>query len=102
MKISDLQDEQKNVNIGGRVIFISQTREVHLKSGDVQKVTPISIQDDSGSIVVNLWGDLINKIELNSEIRIEKAYVTKFHDNLQLNLGFYGKLFLLLNNTESV
>ena len=49
-----------------------------------------------------LVGDLINKIELNSEIRIEKAYVTKFRDNLQLNLGFYGKLFLLLNNTESV
>ena len=42
------------------------------------------------------------EIELNSEIRIEKAYVTKFRDNLQLNLGFYGKLFLLLNNTESV
>lgn len=102
MRISDLQDEQKNVNIGGRVAFISQSRDVRLKSGDIQKVTSISIQDDSGSIVVNLWGDLVNKIELNSEIRIEKAYVTKFRENLQLNLGFYGKLFLLLNNSESV
>ena len=63
MRISDLQDEQKNVSIGGRVTFISQTRTVHLKSGDIQKVTPISIQDDSGSIVVNLWGDLINKLQ---------------------------------------
>ena len=54
MRISELQNEQKNVNIGGVVTYIGQTRDVSLKSGNVEKVTTITVQDDSGSIPVNI------------------------------------------------
>ena len=59
MRISELQNEQKNVNIGGVVTYIGQTRDVSLKSGSVEKVTTITVQDDSGSIPVNIWGSII-------------------------------------------
>ena len=55
MRISDIQNEQKNVNIGGVVTYIGQSRDVSLKSGNVEKVTTITVQDDSGSIPVNIW-----------------------------------------------
>ena len=73
MRISELQNEQKNVNIGGVVTYIGQTRDVSLKSGNVEKVTTITVQDDSGSIPVNVWGSIIEKININSEIRLEKG-----------------------------
>ena len=75
MRISELQNEQKNVNIGGVVTYVGQTRDVSLKSGNIEKVTTITVQDDSGSIPVNIWGSIIEKIKLNSEIRLEKGYI---------------------------
>ena len=99
MKISELQNEQKNVNIGGVVTYIGQTRDVSLKSGNVEKVTTITVQDDSGSIPVNIWGSIIEKIKINSEIRLEKGYINEFRNQIQFNLGYYGKLFILLKST---
>ena len=98
MRISELQNEQKNVNIGGVVTYIGQTRDVSLKSGSVEKVTTITVQDDSGSIPVNIWGSIIEKININSEIRLEKGYINEFRNQIQFNLGYYGKLFILLNS----
>tara|TARA_Y100000815_G_scaffold231591_1_gene221839 strand:+ start:30 stop:335 length:306 start_codon:yes stop_codon:yes gene_type:complete len=98
LRISDLQNEQKNVSIGGVVTYIGQSRDVSLKSGNVEKVTTITIQDDSGSIPMNIWGSLIEKIKINSEIRVEKGYVNEFRNQLQFNLGYYGKLFILLDS----
>ena len=98
MRISELQNEQKNVNIGGVVTYIGQTRDVSLKSGNVEKVTTITVQDDSGSIPVNIWGSIIEKIKINSEIRLEKGYINEFRNQIQFNLGYYGKLFILLNS----
>ena len=98
MRISELQNEQKNVNIGGVVTYIGQTRDVSLKSGNVEKVTTITVQDDSGSIPVNIWGSIIEKININSEIRLEKGYINEFRNQIQFNLGYYGKLFILLNS----
>ena len=98
MKISALQNEQKNVNIGGVVTYIGQTRDVSLKSGNIEKVTTITVQDDSGSIPVNIWGSIIEKIKLNSEIRLEKGYINEFRNQIQFNLGYYGKLFILLDS----
>ena len=99
MRISELQNEQKNVNIGGVVTYIGQTRDVSLKSGNVEKVTTITVQDDSGSIPVNIWGSIIEKININSEIRLEKGYINEFRNQIQFNLGYYGKLSILLNST---
>ncbi len=66
MRISELQNEQKNVNIGGVVTYIGQTRDVSLKSGSVEKVTTITVQDDSGSLPVNRWGSIIEKLNITS------------------------------------
>ena len=99
MRISELQNEQKNVNIGGVVTYIGQTRDVSLKSGNVEKVTTITVQDDSGSIPVNIWGSIIEKIKINSEIRLEKGYINEFRNQLQFYLGYYGILFILINST---
>ena len=98
MRISELQNEQKNVNIGGVVTYVGQTRDVSLKSGNIEKVTTITVQDDSGSIPVNIWGSIIDKIKLNSEIRLEKGYINEFRNQIQFNLGYYGKLFILLDS----
>ena len=89
------------IAIGGIVSYIGQPREVTLKSGETETVTSITLQDDSGSISVNIWGSLVDNIKLNSEIRIEKGYVNEFRDNLQFNLGYYGKIFLLLESNQS-
>ena len=47
---------------------------------------------------MNIWGSLIEKIKINSEIRVEKGYVNEFRNQLQFNLGYYGKLFILLDS----
>lgn len=91
MKISEIQKGMSNISIEGKVIDISDPREVNTRYGK-KSVADAMIEDDSGEIKLSLWENQINEIRIGDKISVEGGYVTEFRDVLQLNIPRSGKI----------
>ncbi len=96
MKIKDLRDGTKRVDIEAKVIEKTGAREVMSRYKDVVlRVANATISDDTGSIKLTLWNDQIEQVNVNDTVKIENGYVTSFRGEIQLNIGRYGKLSIV-------
>ena len=83
----------KRVEVEGNVVEKSDAREVMSRFKDeVYRVATAVISDGTGTIKLTLWGDQIEKVNVNNTVKIENGYVSTFRGEMQLNVGRYGKL----------
>jgi len=93
MKIKDLRDGMKRVEVEAKVVEKTGPREVLSRYKDVvHRVANATISDGTGNIKLTLWNDQIDQVNVNDSIKIENGYVTSFRGEIQLNVGRYGKL----------
>jgi replication factor A1 len=96
LKIKELQDGMKRVDIEAQVTEKAPTREVISRYKDVvHRIADTTIQDETGTIKLTLWNEQIEQVNVNDKIKIENGYVTSFRSEIQLNIGRYGKLSIL-------
>ena len=91
MKIVELKPGMRAANVAGKITNVEQPRDVQTKFGPGQVATA-TLEDDSGTVKVTLWNEIISKVSLNDSVQIENGYVDSFRGELQLNVGRYGKL----------
>jgi replication factor A1 len=91
MKISEIQKGMSNVTTEGKVIDISDPREVQTRYGK-KNVADAMIEDDSGQIKVSLWENQIEAIKVGDKVSIQGGYVTEFREAMQLNIPRTGKM----------
>lgn len=94
MKISDLKEGSSKVNIEAKVTEKEETREVTTRFGKT-KVANSVIEDDSGSMVLVLWGEQADQVKQGDNIKIENGFVKEWNNSLQLSVGKFGKLTVL-------
>ncbi len=83
----------KRVEIEGNVVEKSDARQVMSRFKDeVYRVATAVISDGTGTIKLTLWGDQIEKVNVNNTVKIENGYISSFRGEMQLNVGRYGKL----------
>jgi len=93
MKIKELEDGMKRVNVVAKVIEKSDPREVHSRTKDATyNVADAVISDETGTTKLTLWNEQIDRVNVNDTIKIENGYVTSFRGEIQLNVGRYGTL----------
>lgn len=93
VKVKELRDGMKRVNIKGTVTEKSDPREVTSRFKDqTYRVATAVMADDTGTIKLTLWNDQIEMVNVNDVIRIENGYVTSFRGEIQLNVGKFGTL----------
>ena len=93
LKIKELHDGMKRVNIEATVTEKSDPREVLSRFKDeTHRVATAMIADDTGTIKLTLWNDQINQVNVNDKIKVENGYVTSFKGEIQLNIGRYGTM----------
>lgn len=92
MKITEIIDAMRDVNIEGEITEISETREVNLRAGGKSNVADAILTDDTGSTKLTLWGDQIEKVIVGSKIKIESGYTNSFRGEVSLNIGRYGTM----------
>ncbi len=92
MKISDLRDGMRQVDIEGEVTEISETREVNLRAGGQAKVADALLNDETGSIKLSLWNEQIDQVNQGSKVKVESGYTNSFQGEVRLNIGRYGTL----------
>ncbi|MEM2941989.1 MAG: OB-fold nucleic acid binding domain-containing protein [Candidatus Bathyarchaeia archaeon] len=95
MKISELRPGMKRVELQGRITEIGEVREVTTRFGEPGRVATAILEDDSGTIKLSLWNEMIDTVSVNSTVKIENGYVTSFRGENQLNVGRYGRLTIL-------
>jgi len=93
MKISDLKDGMRNINIVAKVLDISEPREVRSRYGnETFRVATATISDETGTIKLSLWNEQIDKVNVDDTVSVENGYVKSFRGEIQLNVGKYGRL----------
>jgi len=84
--ISDITIDSKDVEVEASVIEVSEPRTVNTRFGPKNVATAV-IEDSTGRINLSVWEDQIEKITSAKKLKIKGAYVTKWSNNLQLNLS---------------
>lgn len=93
MKISELNVGMKSVSATGKILEVSEPREVMSRfSNRLNRVATAVISDDSGKIDLTLWNDQIEMVKPEDTATVENGYVTEFREVKQLNVGRYGTL----------
>jgi len=93
MKINELRDGMKRIDLTARVTEKSDTREVTSRFKDqTLKVANASIADETGTIKLTLWNEQIDQVNVNDTVTVRNGYVTSFRGEIQLNIGRYGTL----------
>jgi replication factor A1 len=96
LKIEELKDGMKRVNVVGKIVQKSEAREVRSRYKDeTYRVADALIDDDSGTIKLTLWNEQIDRVNVNDRVKIENGYITTFRGEIQLNVGRYGTLTIV-------
>jgi RimJ/RimL family protein N-acetyltransferase len=95
-KIADVADDDQKYIIEGTVEKISEIREVFSrKDNKNHQISDVVLSDDSGSMKLVLWNEMIPQVKENERIRVETAYVSSFKDEMQLNISKFGRIAIL-------
>ena len=91
--VENLRPGLKSINVKFKVESLNDEREiVSRKTGETLRVTEALVGDSSGSILLTLWNDDIDKVEMGRVYQLNNGYVTVFKGSLRLNIGRYGSL----------
>jgi replication factor A1 len=96
LKINELRDGMRKVDVEGNVIEKSDAREVRSRyTNETFKVADATIEDETGTITLTLWNEQVMQVNVGDRVKIENGYIKSFRDILQLNSGKYGSLTVL-------
>ncbi|MFW9847394.1 MAG: single-stranded DNA-binding protein [Candidatus Thorarchaeota archaeon] len=89
--VADLKPRMKNLTITFKVIEKGEPREVTSRhDGETHRVADIVVGDATGTVVMPLWDDTIDALEIGKTYKLENGYTGLFQRNLRLNIGRYG------------
>jgi replication factor A1 len=93
MKIEELTPRSKRVNLAFKVLEKNDVKNVRSKRDRTpHAVTESLVGDDTGTILLTLWDEDIEKIEVGTTYKLENGYITIFKGTIRLNIGRYGEI----------
>ena len=91
MKISELEPNQKNVDVEAEIVDIGEIREFE-KFGRAGRVATATLKDDSDQIQLTLWNEQIDMFTVGDKAKITGGYVKEWQGEKQLMSGKFGKI----------
>ncbi len=88
--IASLRANQ-NATIDATITAISEVRDVTTSRGPSQ-VADATLQDETGTITLTLWGDDTKKYSVGQKVRITDGWVKDFRGKLQVSMGRSGTI----------
>ncbi len=81
----------QNATIDATITAISPVRNVTTSRGPSQ-VADATLQDETGTITLTLWGADTTRYTVGQKIRITDGWVKDFRGKLQISMGRSGKI----------
>jgi len=92
-KISELTPRSRAVNILAKALSKSEVRNITAgRDGSPHSVCDVLVGDETGSVLLTLWDDNIEKVNEGDTVKIGNGYVRLFRGSMRLNVGRYGTL----------
>ena len=80
-----------NASFDATIIAISPVRDVTTSRGPSQ-VADATLQDDTGTILLTLWGDDTKRFSVGQKIRVTDCWVKDFRGKMQISTGRSGTI----------
>jgi ssDNA-binding replication factor A large subunit len=81
----------RNIDLLCSVIDKGEPKEVKTRFG-LAKVCSAILEDETGSIRINLWREQADIVRVRDTILIKNAFVRVFNEQLELNVGSDGTI----------
>jgi replication factor A1 len=96
MKIGDLNQYSRQINVVVKVISKTDVREVVTRTDETNhKVCEALVADDTGAIYLTLWDEAVEKVQEDQILSITNAYMNTFKGSMRMNIGRYGNYEIL-------
>ncbi len=82
-----------NATIDATITAISPIRDVTTSRGPSQ-VADATLQDETGTITLTLWGEDAKRYQVGQKIRITDGWVKEYRGKLQVSMGRSGRISL--------
>jgi len=92
VKINELKTGMNNLSLKAKVVEMAEPREVMTKFGTVTSLIEATLEDETGSIKLTLWGKQSEGVEKGKEVEITNAFTKQFRDEMQLGIGRGGSI----------
>ncbi len=83
-----------NATIDATITAISPARDVTTSRGP-SRVADATLQDETGTVTLTLWGGDIEKYSVGQKVRITDGWVKDFRGKLQVSMGRSGRIEIL-------
>jgi len=91
--VGELEPRMSEVNITIKVMSKTDTREVPSRfDGSILKVADALVGDNTGTILMTLWNDDIDKVNKDETISIKNGKTSLFRGSMRLKVGKYGNI----------
>ena len=91
--IAELKPGMKSVNITFKVMNTSEERSIESrKTGETYRVVDAQVGDSTGTILMPIWNETIDMIEVDTTYALTNGYTGLFKGNLRLQLGKFGSI----------
>lgn len=97
VKIKDVLEGMRNVEVVGKVTAIFDVRQFQRKDGEASQVGSFILGDETGTIRVTCWGsqaDTLASLEKDTIVKVLSAYVRMNQGRKELHLNDSSKLIL--------
>jgi replication factor A1 len=83
-----------NATFLATITAVSEPREVTTSRG-ASRVADATLQDDTGTTTLTLWGDDIQKYSVGQKVQITDGWVKDFRGKLQVSMGRSGTIAIV-------
>lgn len=90
--IRGLEDGAGGVEIRVRIISKETPRKVKTMNKEEHIVVDARVGDRTGSVMLSLWDEKADEVNIGDIIDIKNGYVSRFKGRLRLNIGRYGSM----------
>ncbi|MFH0862221.1 MAG: single-stranded DNA-binding protein [Candidatus Altiarchaeota archaeon] len=93
IRVGELSPKSKRVNTSFKVVSLDSVKNVRSKKDRTQHaVTEAIVGDGTGTVLLTLWDDSLEKVTEGKTYQLINGYVTLFKGSIRLNIGKYGEI----------
>jgi replication factor A1 len=92
-KISELSPFDRRLSVKFVIVEKTESREItSKKTNEVHTLADIKVGDETGTIILTLWDETIDKVSEGQTYVVNNVYVNVFQEHMRLALGKWGTL----------
>jgi replication factor A1 len=90
VKVDELTPASKNADVTVKVLNLSERKTIDSKFGGSRDLVEATVGDETGTVILTLWGEQIDAASQDDVLEINNGYVSLVRGHMRLNVGKYG------------